>query len=100
MSHYTYASGVLTATVTVRCPICTVQRIVPVEVIKKRACPLEVLCCPEHAKVYQDRVEKIERMCWRALKGKVRLPGIILGRLKTTCVISRLTSNWLKEYVQ
>jgi len=93
MAHFTYASGVYTATVSLRCPTCLTQVEPP---LSGKTPHLDELCCsPKCKKVYYQKAYALEKVAWETMQGRKRLPSRVAQRLKTTCSLSNLAEKYL-----
>lgn len=93
---YTYRySTEPSLTITLRCPVCVTPRPITQNHLQGTWPTLQEICCPEHVKVWQEKVYTTEKIVWKELKGRVRLPSKVAKRVRTTGCISNLVQKFL-----
>lgn len=81
MSGYTYASGIMTATVTARCPECNAVKVVPFTARLERASTVDPCCSVKHLRAYLRKCRKTATML-RQAQGRKRYNNLDAAYIK------------------
>lgn len=95
---FTYASGVQTETISLRCPICLIHRPVTQRMLHAHCATTDELCCSGVCcDVYMTRLLYTTKVLYKALQRR-NVPKQVTDDIRQKGTITTVVSNHLRQY--